>query len=43
MFQRQRFEYVETERDAKSGKARGEVREVETPAGDYTRSCQSST
>mmetsp|Transcript_357 Transcript_357/g.813 ORF Transcript_357/g.813 Transcript_357/m.813 type:complete len:1571 (-) Transcript_357:629-5341(-) len=31
VFQRQRFEYVETERDARTGKARGEVREVETP------------
>ncbi len=30
-FQRQRYEYVEVERDAKSGKARGELRELTCP------------
>jgi cation-transporting ATPase 13A1 len=31
VFQRQRYEYVEVERDAKSGKARGELRELTCP------------
>ena len=30
-FQRQRYEYVEVERDEKSGKARGELRELTCP------------
>ena len=32
-FQRQRYEYVEVERDAKSGKARGELRRVDLSGG----------